>query len=146
MKNVRNTYNPSSPANFILSWLFVSYLQLTNHFMRWFGLVLYHCSMRFLSLDSSAAEVFVLLQYVTTSLTVNVVRSFETAYWSGETWRWGQQDLSKCRANNTPELRPHIREEWQPRSTTFSLEYVIVFDVHKTTSYVNPLLQISLIF
>jgi uncharacterized membrane protein len=146
MKNIRNTFNPISSANFILSWLFVSYLQLTNHFMRWFEFVLYLCSMRFLSLDRSAAEVFVLLDYAATSLSVTFARNFDTAYWSFQTWRWGQHILSKCRTNSTPELLPHIREEWWPRSTAFSLEYVIVFDVYKTTSYVFLLFQISLLF
>ena len=141
MKKVRNTFNPISPANLILSWHFIPYLKLTNHFMWWIELVLYWCSMRFLSLDISAAEEFDLLQYVATSLSVIVARSFETAYWYVEPWRWGQHDLSKCRANNTPEMPPYIREEWWPRSTAFSLEYVIVFDVYKTTSYVFLLLH-----
>jgi hypothetical protein len=146
MKKVRNTFNPSSPAKFILRWLFVSYLQLTNHLMRWFELMLYRCSMRFLGLDGSAAEVFVLLDYVAASLSVNVARNFEAAYWSVESRRWGQHDLFKCRANNTTELRTHFREEWRPSSTSFSLEYVIVFDVYKTTSYVFLLLKLSLLF
>lgn len=114
--------------------------------MRWSELVLYRDSMWFLSLDCSAAEVFVLLDYAATSLSVTVARNFETAYWSVEPWRWGQHHLSKCWTNNAPELRPHIREKWRPRSTIFFLEYVIVPDVYKSTSYLFLLLQLSLLF
>ena len=114
--------------------------------MRLFQLVLYRCSMRFLSLDNSAIEIVFLLEHVATSLSVMVAPSFETVYWSVEPSKCGHNDLSKCRANNAPELRHHIREKCRPRSNNFSLEYVIVLHVYKNTSYEFLLLQFCLLF
>jgi len=85
---------------------------MANHFMLQFELVVPSCSMRFLSLDNSATEIFVLLEHVPTSLSMTVARSSETAYWSlwsFEPWRWDKYDLSNV-GQTTPKNWPHIWE------------------------------------